>query len=227
MSDPNFSFAASRRSFLGVCSALGLGQTLLPGVLWGMAAQAPTANDGDGKAETPAQPKITPEMIDAAATIAGVTLTAEQKTMMLDGLTKQRDSVMAIRSLKLQNSVAPAFVFDPVLPGMRLETERRPMRMSAAPDVSRPATVGVSDALAFASVRELAELVKTRKVTSLELTKMYLARLKKYDPKLHFVITLTEERALKKAVDADAEIAAGKYRGPLHGIPWEPKTCWG
>ncbi|HEX7158200.1 MAG TPA: amidase, partial [Edaphobacter sp.] len=184
MSDPTFSFAASRRRFLGVCSALGLGQTLLPGVLWGMAAQAPAASGGDGKTEAPALPKITPEMIDAAAAIAGVSLTAEQKTMMLDGLTKQRDSVMAIRSLKLQNSVAPAFVFDPVLPGMRFETERKLMRVSAAPDVSQLASAGVSDGLAFASVRELAELVKTRKVTSLELTKMYVARLKQYDPQL-------------------------------------------
>ena len=85
---------------------------------------------------------------------------------------------------------------------------------------------GSSDALAFASVRELSELVKTRKVSSIELTKMYLARLKKYDPQLHFVITLTEERAKDHAAAADAEIAAGKYRGPLHGIPWGGRICW-
>ena len=82
----------------------------------------------------------------------------------------------------------------------------------------------------------MGELVKTRKVTSTELTKMYLARLRKLDPTLHFVITYTEERALKQAAAADAEIAAGKYRGPLHGIPWGGKdllavkgyaTTWG
>jgi Asp-tRNA(Asn)/Glu-tRNA(Gln) amidotransferase A subunit family amidase len=85
-------------------------------------------------------------------------------------------------------------------------------------------------------VRELAELVKMRKVTSVDLTKMYLGRLKKYDPELHFVITLTEERAMERASAADKEIAAGKYRGPLHGIPWGGKdllavkgyrTTWG
>ncbi len=90
--------------------------------------------------------------------------------------------------------------------------------------------------MAFASVRELAELVKTRKVSSVALTKMYLGRLKKYDPRLHFVITLTEERALAHAEAADKEIAAGKYKGPLHGIPWGAKdllavkgypTTWG
>ena len=184
----------------------------------------------------PTLPKITPEMIDAAAVIAGISLTAEQKAMMLEGLTKQRDSVMAIRSIKLENNVPPAFVFDPMLPGMVRDTEKKPMRMSAAPDVSRLASAGVSGALAFASVRELAELVKTRKVTSVDLTKMYLARLKRYDSTLHFVITLTEERALKQAAAADAEIAAGRYRGPLHGIPWGAKdllavkgyrTTWG
>jgi Asp-tRNA(Asn)/Glu-tRNA(Gln) amidotransferase A subunit family amidase len=92
------------------------------------------------------------------------------------------------------------------------------------------------EGLAYLSVRELAELVKTRKVSSLDLTKMYLARLKRLDPQLHCVITLTEERALKQAAAADAEIAAGKYRGPLHGIPWGAKdllavkgypTTWG
>ncbi len=85
-------------------------------------------------------------------------------------------------------------------------------------------------------MRELAELVRTKKVKSVELTKMYLARLKRLDAKLHCVITLTEERALQQAITADVEIAAGKYRGPLHGIPWGAKdllavkgypTTWG
>ena len=244
MSELVFSSATSRRRFLGVCSAVGLGQTLLPGVLFGMAAQAQTAGGsttGSGGAgmDAHAMPKITPEMIDAAAAIAGITLTAEQKEMMLEGLTKQRDSVAVIRTMKIPNSVAPALVFDPVPAGMKLDTERRPMRMSKAPDVSGLASAGVdggSDALAFASVRELAELVKNRKASSVELTKMYFGRLKKYDSRLHFVITLTEERALAQAAAADKEIAAGKYRGPLHGIPWGAKdllavkgyrTTWG
>jgi Asp-tRNA(Asn)/Glu-tRNA(Gln) amidotransferase A subunit family amidase len=137
--------------------------------------------------------------------------------------------------MKIPNSVAPAFVFDPVPAGMKLDTVRKPMRMSKAANV-RSLAGGDENALAFASVRELAELVKTRTVTSVQLTKLYLARLKKYDPQLHCVITLTEERALKQAAAADAEIAAGKYRGPLHGIPWGAKdllavkgyrTTWG
>src|SRR5579871_5116230 len=229
------SFATtSRRRFLGVCWAVGLGQTLLPGVLFGMAAQAQSAGTPAG-ADAHEMAKITPEMIDAAASIAGVSLTAEQKAMMLEGLTRQRDSVAVIRTMKIPNSVAPAFVFDPVPGGMVLETEKKPMRMSAAPDVTALASAD-SESLAFASVRELAELIKAQKVTSVSLTKIYLERLKKYDPRLHFMITLTEERALTSAAAADREIASGKYRGPLHGIPWGAKdllavkgypTTWG
>lgn len=214
---------------------MGLGQTLLPGVLWGMAAQTSPEVATGAAVGHDALAAITPEMIDAAAAIAAVKLTAEQKAMVLEGLKQQRDSVLVIRSMKIPNSVSPAFVFDPVPAGMKLETERKPMRMSKAPEVKGVASGG-EGSLAFASVRELAELVKTRKVSSVELTKMYLTRLKKYDPRLHFVITLTEERALKQAADADREIAAGKYRGPLHGIPWGAKdllavkgypTTWG
>ena len=138
--------------------------------------------------------------------------------------------------------MAPAFIFDPVPGDMVLDAAKKPLKISAAPDVKALAAAvsagiaGDSDALAFASVRVLAELVKTRKVTSVDLTKMYLGRLKKYDPQLHFVITLTEERAMEQAAEADKEIAAGNYRGPLHGIPWGGKdllavkgyrTTWG
>ena len=228
----------NRRSFLAVCSALGLGQTLFPGALLAMAA--PQAASGADAAE--AMPKITAAMIDHAAAIAGITIEEGQKAMMLDGLNSQRDDVFEIRKLPLPNSVAPAFVFDPVPGGMVLDTVKRPVRMSAAPDVRAltakltGGTENATEALAFLTVRELAELVRTKRVSSTTLTKMYLARLKRLDAKLHCVITLTEARALKQAAAADAEIAAGKYRGPLHGIPWGAKdllavagypTTWG
>src|SRR6185369_7592346 len=125
-----------RRRFLGVCSAVGLGQTLLPGVLWGMAAQAgpiPAKAEGAG-VDHDHLAAITPEMIDAAAAIAAVKLTDEQKKMVLDGLKQQRDSVLVIRSMKIPNSVAPAFVFDPLPLGMKLDTERKPMRISKSPE---------------------------------------------------------------------------------------------
>jgi Asp-tRNA(Asn)/Glu-tRNA(Gln) amidotransferase A subunit family amidase len=229
--------ASDRRRFLAICSMAGLGQTLLPGALFTLAAQSSSA--GAQSSSDPKKPEsvstITPEMIDAAAAIAGITLTTEQKAMMLDGLVHQRESITAIRNLHLKNETAPAFVFNPVPAGMVLDTIRKPLKLSSTPDVSK---LGASreETLAFATVRELAELVRSRKVSSLTLTKMYLERLKKYDPHLHFVITLLDDRALGQAASADREIAAGRYRGPLHGIPWGGKdllsvkgypTTWG
>src|SRR3989440_3493330 len=142
----------------------------------------------------------------------------------------------------MRNSVAPALIFDPVTSSTKFETEKWPMRMSAAklPDeYLQFGKVGLRpnyEILAFASVRQLAELVRTKKVSSVALTQMYLARLKKYDSVLKCVVTLTEERALAQAKKADEEIAAEKYRGPLHGVPWGAKdllatkgykTTWG
>ena len=226
---------------------VGLGQTLLPGVLFTLATQAkaqssPIVGGGEVKASTDDMAKITPQMIDAAAVIAGISVTDEQKKTMLEGLEQLRKSFTAIRDLKIPNSVAPAFIFDPVPGDMVLDTAKKALIISGPPNVTALAAsasagiAGDSDALAFAPVRELAELVKTRKVTSVDLTKMYLGRLKKYDPELHFLITLTEERAMDHATAADKEIAAGNYRGPLHGIPWGGKdllavkgykTTWG
>jgi Asp-tRNA(Asn)/Glu-tRNA(Gln) amidotransferase A subunit family amidase len=238
-----------RRQFLTACSAAGLADTLLPGALLGLAsqparAQGAAANSGAGM-------KITPEMIDAAAALAGLTVTAEQKSMMLAGLKDKRESVEKIRGLHLPNSVAPAYVFDPVPRGMTLDTVRRPARMGLAPNVVRlagaleevaqgRASLATEALVAFATVRELSEVVQARaragNASSVALTKMYLGRLRRYDPKLHCVIALTEDRALKQAAEADAELLAGRHRGPLHGIPWGAKdllavkgypTTWG
>ncbi len=242
MSEQLLPSSPARRRFLAVCSAAGLGHSLLPGALLALAtsslAQAPTAPKPT--ADSAALPKITPEMIDAAAAIAGLTLSSEQKQIMLEGLTSQREDVVAIRGLNLENATAPAFIFDPLPSNMVLDTVRRSIRISPAPDVQKllAATAGSSreETLAFATVREQAELLRTRKLTSTDLTKLYLGRLKKYDPRLHFVITLTEDRALKQAAAADREIASGHDRGPLHGIPWGAKdllavkgypTTWG
>src|SRR5262244_3464036 len=210
-----------RRAFLAVCSRLGLTTTLLPGVLWAMA-------DEKGK--------VTRAMIDSAAFIADVPIADEYKDMMLDSLNDYSKSFDAIYGLHIKNEIAPAVIFDPVIPGMKLETARRPLKISAAPAVSSTSVPKNLEDVAFYSVRQLADLVRTRKVSSVALTEMYLERLKRYAPTLKFVITLTEERAKSKAKEADAEIAAGKYRGPLHGLPWGAKdllavkgyrTTWG
>lgn len=210
-----------RRRFLAACSGLGLGSTLFPGALWTL------AEDKD---------KITADMIDQAAVIADVPIPADDKKVMVDALNEHAKGYEEIYKLHMANDVAPAFVFDPVLASTKFETAKRPLRISSAPGVaSRGVPKNVED-LCFASVRELSEFVRTKKVSSVALTEMYINRLKRYDPLLHFVITLTEDRAQAKAKEADREIAAGKYRGPLHGLPWGGKdllsvkgyrTTWG
>ena len=225
-----------RRGFLAACSRAGIASPLLPGILYTLAAQAQESAPAAKPAELA---KITPEMLDQAALLAGVgPFTAEQKKMMLDALNGQRGGYEQIRALKMPNSVPPAFVFHPQ-PAAGAAVTRRAAEKPAAtawkPEASVRAPSHIEE-LAFAPINELASLLLARQITSVALTKMYLARLKRYDPRLHFVITLTEERALAQAKAADAEIAAGKYRGPLHGIPWGAKdllavkgypTTWG
>src|SRR5687767_10926253 len=153
---------------------------------------------------------------------------------MLDGLKQQEQRIEALHKVSLPNSVSPAIVFDPVPPGKKIPLPvKRPMVRSRV----APRNIGTNaDELAFLPVSELSELVRRNRITSLQLTQMYLARIKQYDPVLKCVITLTEERALEQARAADAEIRRGKYRGPLHGIPWGAKdllavrgykTTWG
>ena len=208
-----------RRRFVATCSGLGLG-SLFPGALWAQAQAQGAA-------------KITKEMIEAAAALADITISEDYKQMMLDNLNEQAKGYEAIYALHMPNSVEPALLFDPVVNGTKYETERKSDRISAAPNIVVTKNL---DQLAFATVRELAELVRTKKVSSTALTEMYLERLKRYDSTLKFTVTLTEERARDQARDADREIAAGKYRGPLHGLPWGAKdllavkgyrTTWG
>ncbi len=222
-----------RRSFLAVCSRAGLASTLLPGGLYTLAVQAQESSATAGP-DGAKLPNITSEMITAAAALAGVSVTPEQEAMMLDGLNQQRDAYAPIRAMKMENSVAPAYLFDPLPPGAAVTTLRKPMEISKAPAIAT-APANLED-LAFSSLRELAEYVRTKKVSSVALTEMYLMRLKRYDPQLHFVVTLTEDRAMTSAREADREIAAGRYRGPLHGLPWGAKdllavkgypTTWG
>ena len=217
-----------RRAFLAISARVGLSSTLFPGALYTLAAQAQSASAAADKN----LPKITPEMIDQAAALAGITIAPDQKAMMLDGLNEQRAGYAAIRKLQLPNNVPPAYIFDPLPPGAMVNTEKRGPVYSTAV-ATMPANV---EGLAFATIPELADLVRRKKVSSLDLTQMYIGRLRKYDPVLHFAITITEDRALAQAREADSEIAAGKYRGPLHGLPWGAKdllavkgypTTWG
>ena len=232
-----------RRTFLQRCASAGLADTLLPGALAALAMQSASAQKASGTlaGELSAAPNlevfapITPQMLDGALAIAGLTLSAEQRATMLDGVREQRNGLQAIRDMHLPNSVAPAMVFDPLPVGYTMP----PRVMAVGPgngfDWGNQPTP-LDERLAFNTVANLSTAIRERTLTSLDLTKFYLARLKRYDPQLHFVINLTEERALAQAAQADREIAAGHYRGQLHGIPWGAKdllsvkgypTTWG
>jgi Asp-tRNA(Asn)/Glu-tRNA(Gln) amidotransferase A subunit family amidase len=232
------SFDSTRRRFLAVSTAAGVGHTLFPGALLGLATAAAAQNPVKPEEEAKLPP-ITIEMIEQAATLSGLTFTAEQRKVMIDGLNNLRSDYAEVRKLPLPNSVAPSLVFNPVPPGAKLDTLRKPVKLSPQEHVvfeKNTADPAALEQFAFFTVRQWAELLRTRRVTSMQLTKMYLGRLKRLDAQLHCVITLTEERALKQAAQVDREIAAGHYKGPLHGIPWSGKdllavagypTTWG
>jgi len=176
---------------------------------------------------------ITRDAIASAEKLFGLNFTNAKRDSMIDGLKDQLTNYQNIRKITLANNVPPALTLNPIPVGMKFESLRRPFMASPAGTVAVPANL---DNLAFSSVGQLAELIRTRKVTSLQLTTMYLNRLKRYGPKLLCIVTLTEDLAMRQAKQADAEIAAGKYRGPLHGIPFgikdllatkTYKTTWG
>lgn len=212
-----------RRAFMAYFGSIGLGSTLMPGVLW-------TQIQGQQQQG----PEITKEMIASAEQIAGLSFSDEERAAMVRNLTQMRGNIQQLHKEPLDQSVLPAIVFDPVPPGKELAKKTKAMTVRAkVPVMARP---GAVEELAYSTVSELSELVRTRKVKPSELTEMYLSRLKRFDPQLHFVVNLTEERARKQAKDADSDISRGKYRGPLHGIPWGAKdllavkgypTTWG
>lgn len=215
---------AARRRFLSVCSAFGLTSTLMPGVLWSLAQP----NDA-------AAPKITKEMIDEAAAIAGVDIADEYKEMMLHDLNDQAKGYQKIYALKIPNNVPPALQFDPLLPGMKAPpaaaaTAARPIAVHAGALPNDPLD------LVYSTVVQQAEWLRTKKISSATLTEAYIERINKLDPILHFMITPTFDRARAQAKEVDREIAAGRYRGPLHGVTWGAKdllsvkgfpTTWG
>jgi hypothetical protein len=213
-----------RRAFMSYFGAIGLSSTLLPGVLWAQANQQPG---------TP----ITKEMILAAEQIAGMEFTEEERTAIANALGAPggvRATIQRMHQNPLPYNVFPSFVWDPVPPGEKMPVlTKAPTVRAKVPVMARPTSL---DELAYAGVAQLSEMVHTRKVKPSELTEMYLARLKKYDPQLHNVITLTEDRARAQAKQLDSEASLGKFRGPLHGIPWGAKdllavkgypTTWG
>ena len=178
-------------------------------------------------------PKITGKMVAAAETLMGLEFTPAERDSLIPNLEDFRRAYQRIRAVPLSNDVPPALQFNPVPRGFTIPREQRPIQWSDPGDVRLPERL---EEVAFYSIGELAALVRSQKVTSEELTRMFLDRLKRYDPKLHAVITLTEDLAIRQARKADEEIRQGKYRGLLHGIPYGAKdllavagypTTWG
>ena len=162
--------------------------------------------------------RITKEMLHGALQLIGLDFSVEQETMMLPGVNRALTGYEALRKIDVPLDTEPATRFYPTKPAAK------PAKFS--PTIEKPKSFGSMEDLAFEPVTTLAALVKSRKVSSTDLTKMYLERLKKYSPKLLCVITLTEELALEQAAKADEEIKRGHYRGPLHGIPWGAKDLY-
>ena len=169
-------------------------------------------------------PEVTPATFADAEKLAQVTLTDAQRAMAaaswrtsMAGMLERRTGP---RKVALEANLAPATVWDPILPGHAVGPARDRFVASAVKVGPLPAR---EEDIAFAPVTHLAHWVRTRKLSSTRLTQIYIARIKRFDPRLRCVITLLEEHALQQAARADREIATGNYRGPLHGIPWGSK----
>lgn len=195
------------------------------------AAQAPAQQP----ASPPKPPRFTRAQVEAALKLLGLEFAPEKIDMMLPNLDQALGQYEKLRGIEVPLDTEPAFSFHPWLPGRPPAPGRAVFRPARAMPPKRKDWQSVED-LAFRSAGELGALVRARLVTSTELTRMYLDRLKRYGPKLNCVVTLTEETALRQAAQADGEIRRGKYRGPLHGLPWGAKdlfatkgikTTWG
>jgi Asp-tRNA(Asn)/Glu-tRNA(Gln) amidotransferase A subunit family amidase len=181
--------------------------------------------------------KISPKDVETAGKVIGLEFTSKEIQLMLKGIEGNLESYRELRNHQLDNGVFPAINFSPLIfygaEAAVDKIERQDIELPEIPGLEVPENL---EDLAFAPVTVLSQLIRTRKITPTELTKMYIKRLKRYNPTLECVVTLTEDLALAQARRADEEIAAGKYRGPLHGIPWGVKdlfatkgikTTWG
>lgn len=210
----------TRRRFIALFSSLGLGSTLVPGVLWARLQHAGTQT-------------VTLAMLTEALQLSGIELDEEDRKAMVESANRNLAQYKELRAVHIPNDVSPPFHFSPVVPGMTVDRTRQPFRISKAPALKRPANL---EDVAFWPVRHLAELIRTKQASSVELTEMYLARLRRYNGTLNNVVTFLDDHGLAEAKRADAEIASGRYKGPLHGIPWGAKdiisvkgfkTTWG
>ncbi|WP_339875617.1 amidase [uncultured Algoriphagus sp.] len=177
--------------------------------------------------------EITPNSIEGASEIFGLSFSPAEKDSMIGSLENQRSRYESLREVSIDNSVAPSLVFNPLPAGFQPDQNQQPLNWGLPTEVDLPEKE--SD-IAYLPVHELSVLIKSRKISSERLTTIYLDRIKTYSDTLQCLISLLEDSALEKARAMDAELAAGNYRGPLHGIPYGikdllavegTKTTWG
>ncbi len=205
----------SRRDWMKLAPALG-------------AAAANAQNPSDAT-----QPRIDKATLASSLKLAGLTFTDAQLDMMLPNINNNLRSYEALRTVEIPLDTEPAIRFQPLLPGRKAPSGPSRFQPTSVAPMSRPKNL---EDLAFLPVTQLSRLIASQSVTPIELTRMYLERLKRHSPVLNCTITFTEDLAMEQATRATKEIKAGKYKGPLHGIPWGAKdlfatkgirTTWG
>ncbi len=208
----------NRRTMLTSIASTGIGTALFQrSVVGAMVA----AND------------VNIESIQQAEWITGIELTDEERSEILSSVSRTGDAMDKLRQVELSYNTPMAVQFAPTVSTIQETKLDRTTRTRQSVVIELPET---EEEIAFLPVHQLAWLIRAQKISSVELTQIYLRRLKKYGGMLRCVVTLTEELALRQAAKADSEISKGWYRGPLHGIPWGAKdliavegypTTWG
>lgn len=171
--------------------------------------------------------------LPSAEKMFGFSFSSKDRDSLFDEVKSTTAEINKMHQLHLGNDVQMSLVQNPLLPGMKVNTTQMPVIWNIPQNVNIP--INKND-LAFYSISQLASLIKNKKISSVNLTRFFIDRLKKYGDTLRCVISLTSDIAMKQAIQADKEIAAGKYRGVLHGIPYGlkdlfavkgTKTTWG
>ena len=199
----------NRRTFVKLVPALGAAALATPHLnIVSALAQgvSPSPTPMPSPSPTPVPLRVTKDMLDQAEKLIGIELSDAQEAMALQNVSTNLDRYEALRKIDVPLDTEPATLFHPALPGRKFDLKPAKFKLSK---VEAPKFSSLDD-LAFAPLTELAALVRTGKVSPVELTKMYLGRLKKFGPKLNCIVTLTEELALSQANDAEREIKSRK-----------------